>query len=116
MTDYEKNQQYIQSGSPLCGWGLEDYDPYEGLTKEERDSFYEELTDKDYNSSADELIEPDTDVYCTDCTEWDGLYTYLMDKCNLPPDLCGDCYFCSPEDGYPFRIRHSYIENKRKNL
>lgn len=44
MDDFERNQIWITSGCPLCGWGLYDYDPFAGLTEEE---YYQLLSEGD---------------------------------------------------------------------
>ena len=44
MDDFTRNQNWITSGCPLCGWGL-DYTPYDNLTEEE---YYAVLDGSDY--------------------------------------------------------------------
>jgi hypothetical protein len=53
MDDYERNKKWIEAGFPLCGWGLEDYDPYAGLTAEE---YYEMLSEPDLPDNEEIII------------------------------------------------------------
>jgi len=48
MNEYEANKKWIEMGLPLCGWGLEDYDPYACFkTAEEYYKFLDECAKRE---------------------------------------------------------------------